>query len=336
MRNAHLVISLDHHLQNSTKDKNVAVLTHWGGDADSVGAAFLLLRLLREQYGVKKTQFAVPDTPTAHASAILNHLGLEITGVSDADVYILVDVGSLEQLGEFLPLVSSSSSPVILLDHHMPQRHPLPQIAAFCSDEYQATCEMVYDLANHVGWDFDRKDAEAVFLALYFDTARLSVADNVTMTKFCELLRHDFNPGELLSKLETFMDFSERVARLKAARRASIFRVGEWLVGTSLVSAFQTSAARGLLSLGVQVAFVAGQDGEMTRLSLRAHPDFYRKTSISMGATLSRSICEKFGGSGGGHASVARVRCPGQPEDVLRYAVRDLASHLHARLEEVT
>ncbi len=336
MRKPELIAALHECLLEESRGKDVAVITHWGGDADSIGAAYVLKNLLKEEYNASRVSFTIPDTATAHSKAILSRLGMELEYVGDSSLFILVDVGSLEQLGELFHVVMDSEKKPILIDHHLHSDYGESRVRQFCSDEYQATAEIILDLALHAGRKLTREDAEALFLGMYYDTARLSIADEETMRKVCKLASMGVKPADVLVGLEMVMDESERIARLKAARRMSFYRIAEWLVAISTVSAFQTSAARALISLGAHVALVAGQEDDETVLSLRAQPEFVRRTAISMGEALTSKIREKYGGTGGGHASVARVRCRAGAEEVLEYALKLLETKLGAKAQQVS
>ena len=337
MRRPDLVEALDNFLKNNAEGRKALVITHWGGDADSIGASHVLARMLEKHYGASKVYFTIPETPTAHSKAILQKLGMNIDeDVGEVDLAVLVDVGSLEQLGSYLDYVLGLGCERIIIDHHLHKTHH-EGFRYFASDEYQSTSEIVYDLASFAGWRLSKDEAEALFMGIYYDTARLSVADRESMSKLCGLASLGLAPSELLVNLETAMDESERIARLKAARRMALYRAGEWIVAASSVSAFQTSAARSILSLGAHIAVVAGEDDDgMVSIALRAQPEFVKKTSINMGRTLVDEIIARYGGAGGGHATVARVKCRGEVEDVLSFVVKRLGQLLGLEVRQVS
>lgn len=337
MRKPEVIHELDSFLRNNTQGKKITVITHWGGDADSIGAAYVLIRLLEKHYGASSVSLIIPETLTTHSRAILSKLNLEpANDIGDADVFILIDVGSLEQVGKYLDTVLEKGKKA-LIDHHLHKTYD-ERIRYVVSDEYQSTSEIIYDLAAHIGWRFSKEEAEALFMGIYYDTARLSVADRESLSKICSLTSLGVEPTQVLMGLETQVDESERIARLKAATRMSIYRVGEWIIATSNVSAFQTSAARALLGLGAHVAVVAGEDEEeeTVSISLRAQQDFVRKTSINMGRVLVDVICGKYGGTGGGHATVARVKCKGEIDEILSFIIRQIGQMLSSEVKRVS
>jgi len=127
------------------------------------------------------------------------------------------------------------------------------------------------------------------------------------------------------------MDFSERVARLKASRRTRLFRVGDWLIALSHVSAYQASAARALVELGAHVAAVAGEKNGSLEISLRSSLEFFKKTNVHLGKDVAKQLGEYLHGMGGGHATAAGVNGQGDVEIGLKrclWLLKDrLASH---------
>ena len=337
MRKPEIINALNDFLEKNTSGKKVTIITHWGGDADSIGASYMLARLLEKHYKASSISLIIPETLTAHSKAILSKLRLEpASDIEVVDVFLLVDVGSLEQVGRYLDVILESAGEKALIDHHLHKTYN-EKVRYFVSDEYQSTSEIIYDLASYIGWRIDVEEAEALFIGIYYDTARLSVADRESISKICTLASIGVEPAEVLAGLETHMDESERIARLKAARRMALYRVGEWLVALSNVSAFQTSAARALLSLGAHVAVVAGEEEDGTvSISLRAQPSFVRETSINMGRVLADKVCSKYGGTGGGHATVARVKCKGDMEDILNFIIQQIGQLLSSEVKQVS
>ena len=335
MRDERLVERLHRRLGEACRGKTVALISHWGGDADSIGSSYVLSRLVKSIYGAVDTVFKIPDEPTTYAKAVMSKLGFTEGVLSNPDLYIAIDVGSEEQLGDLRDVIIYSGVPVILIDHHIHEITDNTRTEYYTSDIYQATSEIIYDLAQYAGWSLDRLDATALFLGIYYDTARLSVADGETAVKICSLLESGIVPAEVLSGLETVMDDSERMARLRAALRMKAYKVGEWVVACSEVSAFQSAASRSLIWLGAHLALVGGQEGDLANISIRATGDFVKSTNISVGDSLVQLILSRFEGSGGGHRSIGRVRCRGRLQDIYNHIIRHLSLMLGVGWEEI-
>ena len=124
------------------------------------------------------------------------------------------------------------------------------------------------------------------------------------------------------------MDFSERVASMKACRRAKLLKIGNWIIALSYVSAYQASAARALVDLGAHMAAVAGQKNEKIEISLRCTREFSQQTGIHLGRDIAKPLGEYLKGMGGGHATAAGVNGTGDVETGLKRCLRLLKEKL--------
>jgi nanoRNase/pAp phosphatase (c-di-AMP/oligoRNAs hydrolase) len=124
------------------------------------------------------------------------------------------------------------------------------------------------------------------------------------------------------------MDFSERVARMKACRRAKLIKLENWMIALSHVSAYQASAARGLIDLGAHMAAVAGQKNGKIEISMRCTRDFNQVTRIHLGRDIAKPLGEFLQGMGGGHATAAGVNGIGNVEKGLRGCLRLVKENL--------
>jgi nanoRNase/pAp phosphatase (c-di-AMP/oligoRNAs hydrolase) len=169
---------------------------------------------------------------------------------------------------------------------------------------------------------FTKTEAMSLFLGIAFDTRHFILANSTTLKIVADLIDAGVNAREALSLLSLPMKESERVARLKASRRVKLFKIGGWLVAFSHVGAYQASAARALVSLGVHVAIVGGQKNETLSISMRASQDFHQKTRVHLGRDLARPLGQHFQGMGGGHAVSAGVNGVGNFETCIKRCVR--------------
>ena len=94
------------------------------------------------------------------------------------------------------------------------------------------------------------------------------------------------------------------------------------------MGATPASAARGLVSLGADVAVVAGQKEETIQVSFRASHDFKTKTGIHMGTDLAAPLGEFLGGMGGGHSVSAGANGSGNVKDCLKFCEKLLKQKL--------
>jgi nanoRNase/pAp phosphatase (c-di-AMP/oligoRNAs hydrolase) len=114
------------------------------------------------------------------------------------------------------------------------------------------------------------------------------------------------------------MDFSERVARLKASRRTKLFKIDKWIIALSHVSAYQAPSAKALVDLGAHVSAVAGLKNGKIDVSLRCIRQFSDQTGINLGKDIATPLGEFVQGVGGGHAMAAGVSGIGEIEPTLK------------------
>jgi len=334
MRDRGFVELLDRGL-NLVRGGVVAILTHAGGDSDSIGASYTLINILKKVYAVEKILFTIPSRPSTHSKALLNHLNLTIDELRGHEGYFIVlDAGSPEQLEEYRWIFSEPER-VIVIDHHTTSIGSYPKgVKLYVSDKYQSVCEIIYDLAELLNYELNSMEAEALFAGIYYDTVRLSIADKISLKAVCRLAEKIVNPVELLSKLETRMELSERIARLKAASRMRIYRIGELMVVLTRVGSYQSSCARSLLSLGAHIAVAAGESDDGVEVSMRAVNEVVERYGIDLGRDVAEKLGGEFGGHGGGHAAAARAYCrEGDIDSILSKCLEILSEKLGSRAE---
>src|SRR2546428_6571172 len=121
------------------------------------------------------------------------------------------------------------------------------------------------------------------------------------------------------------MNRSERVARLRAAERSNVTMLGNWIIVTSQLGSYQSSAARAFLSLGAHVAFVAGEVKDKIRVNMRATEDFYGKTGAHLARDVAIPLGKLLGGVGGGHPTAAGLTASAAVGEALTACVNGLS-----------
>lgn len=317
---------------DETNAKLAVLLCHHNADPDAVCSAYALASLIRRL----KPDCAVEIGATQGISRLSKHLikflPIEVKtqpSVERADVLMLLDTNTIQQLNNWAEKVKASKAPIIVVDHHA--AHPeTERLAKICitNEEASSTCEIVYSFFKEKNIKPNETEAKALFLGIAFDTRHFVLANSSTLKTIAELVDAGANAQETLSLLSLPMDFSERVARLKACKRAKLFKIGEWIVAFSHVSAYQASAARAIIDLGAHVAVVAGQKNENLEISLRCTREFQEKTGIHLGKDIAKPLGEYLQGMGGGHASAAGVNGVGDIDSGLKRCLRLLKEKL--------
>jgi nanoRNase/pAp phosphatase (c-di-AMP/oligoRNAs hydrolase) len=312
--------------------KLVVLLCHHNADPDAICSAYAFAGLLKRLRQGLEVEIGAAQGISRLSKHILKHLPINVNtkpNVEKADTIALLDTNTIQQLNNLAEKVKTTKAPIIVIDHHA--AHPeTQQVAKICitNEEASSTCEIVYDFFRQESIKPSENEAKALFLGIAFDTRHFVLANSSTLKTVAELIDVGINAQETLSLLSLPMDFSERVARLKACRRAKLLKIGEWIIALSNVSAYQASAARAIIDLGAHVAVVAGQKNENIEISLRCTRDFHEKTGVHLGKDIANPLGESLQGMGGGHATAAGVNGKGDIETGLKRCLRLLRQKL--------
>lgn len=312
--------------------KLIVLLCHHNADPDAIGAAFAFSQLLERLRPGLEIEIAAAQGPSRLSKFTLKSLPAELTpqpSIEKADLIVLLDTNTIQQLEEWGERVKASQSPLIVIDHHA--SHPeTERLATICvaDEEASSTCEIVYRFFKEAEVELAEVEAKALFLGIAFDTRHFVIATSTTLKIVADLIDAGVNAQETLPLLSLPMEYSERKARLKAGRRVKLLRINDLLIALSHVSAYQASAARALIGLGAHVAIVAGQRGGTLQVSLRSSRDFHKKTGIHLGRDIAKPLGEYLHGMGGGHAVSAGANGVGDVEASLKRCVRLLKEGL--------
>jgi nanoRNase/pAp phosphatase (c-di-AMP/oligoRNAs hydrolase) len=130
---------------------------------------------------------------------------------------------------------------------------------------------------------------------------------------------------------EYYFDISRRIANLKALQRMSFQKIGDIVIAWTHVGAFEGSAAKMLLLAGADVAFVASDKKEGSRVSARAKPEIVMN-GLHLGQIMS-DLGSEVEGSGGGHAGAAGIVVRNDVGEVLRLCVERTARIVESMIE---
>jgi nanoRNase/pAp phosphatase (c-di-AMP/oligoRNAs hydrolase) len=304
----------------------ILLLCHHNADPDAICSAYAFQGLLAKVRPNVTAEIGAGQGISRLSKHILKHIHITVNlqpNVEKADAIVLLDTNTTQQLGQLSERVTKTKAPIIVIDHHA--AHPeTERIAKLCitDEEASSTCEIVYNFYKQVNTKPGLNEAKALFLGITFDTRHFVLAKTSTFKTISELSDIGVNPQEELSSLTLPMDFSERVARMKACRRAKLIKIENWIIALSHVSAYQASAARALVDLGAHLAAVAGQKNEKIEISLRCTREFNQVTGIHLGRDIAKPLGEYLQGMGGGHATAAGVNGTGYIEKGLKRCLR--------------
>jgi nanoRNase/pAp phosphatase (c-di-AMP/oligoRNAs hydrolase) len=267
-------------------------------------------------------EIGCPQGINKPSKTLLEHLPITVAlkpNIESAEVIALLDMNTVEQLDEVAETVKKSPAPRIIIDHHAPSPET-KQICKLCiiDDSAPANCQIVYRLFAEAKVKPSLNEAKALFIGTAFDTRHFALGNAETFQMIAKLVKKGIDVQETLAKYAAPIDPSERVAKLKACKRAKIIKINGWIIALSHVSAYQAPAAKALVDLGAHMAAVAGKKNDKVELSLRSIRQFNEQTGVHLGVDIATPLGEYLEGVGGGHAMAAGVSGKGNIQDALR------------------
>jgi phosphoesterase RecJ-like protein len=311
---------------------NILLLCHQNSDPDAVCSAYAFQELLKKIKPNLKIEIGTGEGVSRLARNLLRFLPIYVNlnpNIDNAQMIVLLDTNTVQQLGPLAEKVTRAKIPIIVIDHH--SAHPeTMKLCTLCitNEEASSTCDIIYDFYKEENLKPQINVAKALFLGMAFDTRHFVLANSSTFKAVADIVDSGVIAPEVLSMLAMPMDFSERVARIKACRRAKVVRIDKWIIALSQVSAFQASAARALIDIGAHVSAVAGQKDNRVEISLRCTREFAKNAHIHLGKDVAKKLGEFLDGQGGGHAMAAGVNGKGNLEAGLNYCLNLLKDNL--------
>jgi len=305
--------------------KNVTLLCHHNADPDAICSAYAFKSLLRHFNPQLNVEIGAAQGISRLSKRILKQLSIEVETqpkVEKSNAIVLLDTNTIQQLNDTAGKVKASRAPIIVIDHHAfhPETEKLSTLY-IVDENASSTSEIIYRFFKQADVKLGENEAKALFLGIAYDTRHFSIANSSTFKAIAELIDAGVDAKETLSMLSLPMYFSERMARLKGAKRIKTTNIRNWVVASSHVNAYQASTARAIIELGAHVAIVAGHRKEKLEISLRSSNEFHKKTGVHLGRDVAKKLGEQLHGMGGGHPTAAGVNGEGDIETGLDYCL---------------
>lgn len=311
----------------------ILIVGHQNADPDAVCSAYLLSRALRCMNKRLRTTAVSPGGVSKVSARVLEHLRFEVAEKAqpnDFDAIFTVDTNTLQQLGSLAQSVQNSGKPLVVIDHHA--IHPETRARAdvlISDDKATSACEVVLGICRAARLRLTKRDALAAFLGIAYETGHFTIATTRSLKLACTLLDLGVDGTEALKIIRVPMDNSERIARLKSARRMNWESIGGWLVASTNVGSFHASVARSLIGLGAHLAIVGGEKEDRLTLSFRSTGEFFTETNFHLGRDLATILGETMNGAGGGHSTAAGATVQGKLDEAIKKSVELFRTYLN-------
>ncbi|HLN89332.1 MAG TPA: DHH family phosphoesterase [Candidatus Binatia bacterium] len=300
----------------------VLLLCHRSADADAICSAYALQGLLKRFLPKAVIEVGCPQGVNKPAKLLFEYMPIAVNlkpNIESAEALVLLDMNTVEQLDESADALRKSPSPIIIIDHHAPSPETM-QICKVCiiDDKAAANCELIYRLFIQAEVEPNLNEAKALFIGIAFDTRHFALANSSTFEILAKLVVRGIDAQKTLAQFALPVDPSERLAKLKACKRAKIVRVAGWIIALSHVSAYQAPAAKALVDLGAHMAAVAGKKNGKVELSLRCARQFNEEAGVHLGVDIAEPLGKFLNGVGGGHAMASGVSGEGEIQQALK------------------
>jgi nanoRNase/pAp phosphatase (c-di-AMP/oligoRNAs hydrolase) len=316
--------------------RKAVVVCHRNADPDAYLSAFALASLLKTLAPTCQVDIATPGGVTLLTAGLTTKFGHRVIERSeeDYDLMLAVDVGDAELLQDWRGKMLASRGMRVLVDHH-PFREAPEYDKMVVDEEATSAGEVVFGLFEALGVEADAVTAQALLEAIMFDSSHLAIAGSKALRAVVRLLDMGADLAESRKDLRSEPDYGEVLAKLKGAQRLRIYKVGEWVVATSMVGSFQAHVARSLVYLGADVAIVGGETEGESRVSVRSTQRFKDATGMRLGAQVAEEMAGRLGGHGGGHATAASFSTLTEAERAVDETLQHVARILGAGVTEV-
>ncbi|MGZ4850698.1 MAG: DHH family phosphoesterase [Candidatus Bathyarchaeia archaeon] len=300
----------------------VLLLCHRSADADAICSAYALQCLLKRFKPDVVTEIGCPQGINKPSKVLLEHMPITVNlkpNIESAEIIVFLDTNTIDQFDQVAEIIMKSPAPKIIIDHHSPN----PETTKICrlcviDEKAAANCEIVYKLFTQAKIKPSLNEAKALFIGIAFDTRHFALSSSATLQIIAKLVTAGIDVQETLALFALPIDTSERLAKLKACKRAKIIRINEWIIALSHVSAYQASGAKALVDLGAHMSAVAGMKNGKIEVSLRSSRQFTVETGVNLGKDIATPLGEWLQGVGGGHAMAAGVSGTGEIEPTLK------------------
>jgi bifunctional oligoribonuclease and PAP phosphatase NrnA len=198
-------VAIEEFVPELAPGRRVALSTHLNADGDGCGSESALARLL-VAHGLEAR--IVNPTPWPEMFDFL--LGDEFANLTsrgskalrDIDLLIVLDISDVKRLGHLTDSVRALTVPKLVIDHHVASDDPAGPRGV--SDTTAcATAELVYDIAQVLGWDITPAIARSLYTGMLTDTGgfRFSNTSPRCLAVASQLLALGVDPEEMYTRI---------------------------------------------------------------------------------------------------------------------------------------
>ena len=192
------------------KAKNIAIFTHISPDFDAFGSAFSLHNALCKLN--KKVDIFSKENLSLRQKLlfedIVHHNECKL---EDYDLFICVDVSSLNRLGDYVNIFSNTNNETMILDHHL--NGQMVSKYSYVNHNRSSCCEIIFELINALKVKIDSKMASYLYAGLSSDTSSFQNSStkincHIVASKLIELGADIHNVNKILYETQSLKEIS--------------------------------------------------------------------------------------------------------------------------------
>ena len=237
----------------------------------------------------------------------------------DFDAIVCLDFNKSSMIGSKQNDFLAFEGEKFLIDHYVEDEEKiLSKNNSFTSTKAVSATELVYELLKKSKQKIPKESYACIGAGIITDSSSFLIADHKTFGIMSEVMEKDNIPySYLIDLIKVRKDFSEKIASLKAAKRARIFKFNDVIIAISDVGSFEAESASALIRLGADVAFCGFSEKNLIRISARVNNAWRQKTKFDLAKDVLNNLGKHFPGKGGGHAGAAGFN--GSGDDVSKH-----------------
>lgn len=292
----------------------VSIISHRNVDVDGMACCLAFAEeLKRRGY---ECEIVIPESVSKSAKQLADNLGYEVktNEKPKGKSSLILDALSPKQIEPIT--LEDLPKPVAVIDHHFENKEW--RVDFYWIESRPSCAEILLKF-----FDPTPKSADVLLAGIITDTSMFRWADPGTLQAVLKLLEKGATVESAAKIIQVKSDISEKIAKLKAARKIKIDRWGDLLVASTEVGSFESSVAGALMVLGADIAAVASERKDLTRVSVR---------SLDLGIHLGKimqDLADEVKGSGGGHDRAAVLEVKGQSKHLLNTVLSRIQGELH-------
>ena len=190
--------------------KKVVIVPHTSPDGDAIGSSLALMHLLKNMGHT--VNVLSPNQPPyflkwspGFEEIIYYEFDEEKCSkiINNSDLIFTLDFNDLNRIGELGNLVKSSSSKIIMIDHHQNPNDYADLI--FSKPDIGSTCELLYEIITQLGYKelINSKIASCLYLGIMTDTGSFQYSNVTSRTHeiVADLIKNGVDQSEIYNKV---------------------------------------------------------------------------------------------------------------------------------------